>query len=376
MADTSHTALKYKIGVFAQGLPTVSIQMNIDIFCHVVDNFGDAGFSLRLGRDLNLKGHAVRLFCSDTGTARKISNPDDALEILPFEELDNYSAASTDVLLSAFSYRFSDAIAHELSTNHVLCINLEYFSAEKWVEDCHGLPSPHQGLDCHFFFQGISSRTGGFIIEDSFRRKAARADKAPAGDRRITVFSYPNPDISQLFHALGRSFRKSVVYVFEGLALDNLNAQLHTHITPEKPAQFGNATVKAAHMVSQDEYDDMLLESSFNLVRGEDSIVRAMLSGRPFLWQIYPQDENVHLTKLNSLFDRFEELFPGSIGFIKRLRPVFLAYNGSGDALGEISDFDGFEQEFAEFAKQLQAYLLSQKSYTDNLLEFCAERIR
>ena len=60
-------------------------------------------------------------------------------------------------------------------------------------------------------------------------------------------------------------------------------------------------------MVDQDKYDYLLIGSYINLVRGEDSIVRAMLTGNPFLWHIYPQEENAHFDKINALFDRMDE---------------------------------------------------------------------
>jgi hypothetical protein len=39
------------------------------------------------------------------------------------------------------------------------------------------------------------------------------------------------------------------------------------------------------------------------LVRGEDSFVRAQFAGKPFIWDIYPQDIDAHLKKLDAFLD-------------------------------------------------------------------------
>ena len=42
--------------------------IKIDIFCRVIDNFGDAGVMWRLARSLTGEGFAVRLIIDDTDT--------------------------------------------------------------------------------------------------------------------------------------------------------------------------------------------------------------------------------------------------------------------------------------------------------------------
>ncbi|HEU0231107.1 MAG TPA: elongation factor P maturation arginine rhamnosyltransferase EarP, partial [Burkholderiaceae bacterium] len=44
----------------------------------------------------------------------------------------------------------------------------------------------------------------------------------------------------------------------------------------------------------------LLWSSDLNLVRGEDSLVRAIWAGKPLIWHIYPQDENTHMDKLDA----------------------------------------------------------------------------
>jgi len=55
--------------------------------------------------------------------------------------------------------------------------------------------------------------------------------------------------------------------------------------------------------ISQERFDQYLQANDLNFVRGEDSLVRAIWSGKPWIWQIYPQSDFAHVKKLNSLLD-------------------------------------------------------------------------
>jgi uncharacterized repeat protein (TIGR03837 family) len=57
--------------------------------------------------------------------------------------------------------------------------------------------------------------------------------------------------------------------------------------------------------MSQVDYDQLLRDCDLNFVRGEDSWVRAIWAGKPFIWQAYLQDENVHIKKLDAFLDLF-----------------------------------------------------------------------
>ena len=38
-------------------------------------------------------------------------------------------------------------------------------------------------------------------------------------------------------------------------------------------------------------------------MRGEDSLVRALWAAKPFVWQLYPQSDDAHHTKLSAFLD-------------------------------------------------------------------------
>jgi uncharacterized repeat protein (TIGR03837 family) len=107
------------------------------------------------------------------------------------------------------------------------------------------------------------------------------------------------------------------LFCYEPAALPQLLAQLvgtphHLLVTPGRPLAAVQQTLagmpvhpnwSALPYTTQDGFDDMLWACDLNLVRGEDSLVRALWAGQPFIWHIYPQDDNAHHAKLDAFLD-------------------------------------------------------------------------
>ena len=58
--------------------------------------------------------------------------------------------------------------------------------------------------------------------------------------------------------------------------------------------------------LTQHDFDHLLWACDLNFVRGEDSLVRALWAGQPFVWQIYPQHDDAHHAKLEAFLDWLE----------------------------------------------------------------------
>ena len=92
----------------------------INIFCDVIDNFGDAGVCLRLGRDLCNKKEQVNLFCNDLETIKKIIKKDDTknqyLKISLWPKKEN-NVELRDTVIQAFSVRLPEYIYSNIKKN-------------------------------------------------------------------------------------------------------------------------------------------------------------------------------------------------------------------------------------------------------------------
>ena len=80
----------------------------------------------------------------------------------------------------------------------------------------------------------------------------------------------------------------------------------------------------ALPLLTQPDFDHLLWACDLNFVRGEDSLVRALWAGQPFVWQIYPQHDDAHHAKLDAFLDWLQA--PPA------LRALHRAWNGMGGA--------------------------------------------
>jgi hypothetical protein len=328
-----------------------------DIFCKIVDNFGDIGVCWRLARQLRVEyGLQIRLWIDDLEAAQKIipslnldenSQICDDIRILKWHEGADFSQAA-DVVIEAFACGLPPAYLVAMVQQQSKWVNLEYLSAENWVDDFHAKPSPQtNGLTRHFYFPGFTKNTGGLLRErdiseqfdshinprpqagEGARRRgrgaaevnldvAPLSNLSPAGGReafvvelsernlKVSLFCYPYAPIKDLFTALQANIHEVGVYVPASSILSQIadffevetidvgdyftRENLHVHILP---------------FLSQDDYDALLRDCDMNFVRGEDSWVRAIWAGKPFIWQPYFQDENAHIKKLDAFLDLF-----------------------------------------------------------------------
>jgi uncharacterized repeat protein (TIGR03837 family) len=215
-------------------------------------------------------------------------------------------------------------------------LNLEYLSAEAWVEGCHQLPSPHPLLPLikYFYFPGFTSKTGGLLVEQDLlnRRKSFQQDwvqqrlfwqsinvPVPAADTlKISLFSYENAALDWLFDNWVRGDREVLCLVPEGLIQPRIEQYFKKYFSESNFPEIneiddsirfknchrsygrGHLQVYCLPFLTQESYDLLLWACDINFVRGEDSFVRAQWAGKPFVWHIYPQHDGVHLNKIRA----------------------------------------------------------------------------
>jgi hypothetical protein len=265
-----------------------------DIFCKVVDNYGDAGVAWRLARQLAAEhGKMVRLWLGELDVLAKL-RPDidpardtqavEGVEVLRWRT--KFSPLEVaDVVVETFGCDPPEdyVLAMAQAKPRPRWINLEYLSAEKWVEGSHALPSPHPRLPLvkHYFFPGFTRRTGGLLRERGLleRRDAYQAALPKRARLRASVFAYPNAPLDDLLKAFDAT------------------------VPPVEPWVPG----VTSPFVAQDRYDEVLWSCDVNFVRGEDSFVRAQWAARPFVWHIYPQEQGAHWVKLSAFLALYTE---------------------------------------------------------------------
>jgi uncharacterized repeat protein (TIGR03837 family) len=316
-----------------------------DIFCKVIDNHGDIGVCWRLSAQLAARGRQVRLWVDDASALAWMApgrNPP-GVRVLPWDA-QSAGVEPGDVVIEAFGCdptpAFRQAIAAKASSSghQPAWINLEYLTAESFAERSHGLPSPvlsgpAAGLTKHFFYPGFSPRTGGLLREDGLQRRQASFDGTTwlrdLGVRRrgeeqiVSLFCYEPDDLGPLLASWAVQSRPTRLLATAGRAAAAVRAAIEANDLRD-PSWNAGAMLSMAWLplLSQLDFDRLLWACDLNFVRGEDSLVRALWAGKPFVWQIYPQHDNAHQAKLLAFLDWLEA--PPS------MREAHLAWNGLG----------------------------------------------
>ena len=313
-----------------------------DIFCKVIDNFGDIGVCWRLAADLAARGEQVRLWVDDASALAWMAPAGcDGVRVLPWNVPPDLADAGLDenppgVLVEAFGCEvapeFIAACARQSSVTGIkpLWINLEYLSAEAYAGHCHGLPSPVQGGPAAgwtkwFFYPGFSADTGGLLREPGLAEAQVRFDRAAwldwlaglgiawAGESLASLFCYEPPALPELLGRLaaqgldGRPVRLLVAAGRAEKAVRAVKAVFDDEIGLWRRAGGpGQLSISYLPPLAQPDFDHLLWACDLNFVRGEDSLVRALWAGNPFVWQAYPQDDDAHLGKLDTFLDMLD----------------------------------------------------------------------
>ena len=324
-----------------------------DIFCQVIDNYGDVGVCWRLAAQLARRGHRVRLWLDDMrplqwmapgatqGDWSGISVHDWPLA------LDSRAAPAlnlADVWIEAFgcdippAWLEAQVNAAGVQGKRPAWFNLEYLSAEPFALRSHGLPSPvmqgpAKGWAKYFFYPGFSPASGGLLqgvvaqAGPASWSEPALATFAPeaSGVRSVLLFAYANAPIATLIEALHRSAQTVQLLVAAGQSADAVRRALTTLPEATKGPEssgtgvgtstgtnspialpewrWGPLRVRFLPYLPQSSFDQLLSLCDLNLVRGEDSLAQAVQTGKPCVWQIYPQDDGGHLPKLQAYLD-------------------------------------------------------------------------
>jgi uncharacterized repeat protein (TIGR03837 family) len=307
-----------------------------DIFCRAIDNYGDAGVCWRLACQLAREQQArVRLWVDQLAVLHALCPDVDVtqtrqqvwgVEVRHWSNGWPPSVELNDVVIEAFGCGLPEPyIAVMLArTPPPLWITLEYLSAEAWVVEHHGLPSPHPRfpLDRYFFFPGFMPGTGGVLREgDLAPRRAAFGETGrakfwracgfsppPAGSVVVSLFAYAGAPVELLLARWEHGDEPLVAAVPEGSTADRVREYFGvTRGGTGLSLRRGKLEARILPFVPQPRYDELLWSCDINFVRGEDSFVRAQWAGRPFVWHVYPQEAGAHRLKLDAFLDLYAE---------------------------------------------------------------------
>ncbi|BDI06109.1 hypothetical protein CATMQ487_30790 [Sphaerotilus microaerophilus] len=389
-------------------MPTTPVaSLAWDLFCRVIDNHGDLGVCWRLAADLADRGHRVRLWVDDASALAWMALPGGpgaaAVQVHPWRD-PLAGEAPGDVVIEAFGCEPPAAFIARMAAAPVppVWINLEYLSAEDYVERSHGLPSPQwsgpgRGLTKWFYYPGYTAATGGLLRERDLlarrghlqapRERAAflqarlglalRPGHAPGStEDLVLLFGYPQPALKDWLSTFAESpAGPTTLLVTPGHSARAVADALDLSTAPPPGGQLEHGALRVHFLphVSQVDFDRLLWSCDWNLVRGEDSAVRALWAGRPFLWQLYVQADGAHLAKLDAFLRRYLEGAPADLA--TTLRRAFRAWNDASDAAATpcwSACWTEWRQAWTAWAKDRAGHFAAQPDLVTQLLAFIA----
>jgi len=350
--------------------------MQWDLFCRVIDNHGDVGVCWRLAADLAARGEQVRLWIDDDAALAWMA-PGGAANVSvrrwPADDNNTMPAEPGDVVIEAFGCALPPAFVQRMveAKRAPVWINLEYLSAERFAERGHRLPSPQaNGLRKWFFYPGFSTHTGGLIRErdllqcqrafDPAAWLAAHGVQRLPGEQVVSLFCYEQAALPALLDQ----------WAGTPTLLLATGGQAATQVLGSLGPTLARGALRAMLLpaLTQREYDELLWASDLNFVRGEDSFVRAQWAGKPFVWQIYAQDDGAHQAKLDAFLDLF--LSGAEPALSAQVRAAFGQWNGASPAFAQpLAPDDAWRHHGAVWRDKL----LAQTDLSTQLLGFVAE---
>lgn len=394
--------------------------MEITVLCKVVDNFGDIGVVFRLCRALSelKKNLEIRLVVSNLDSFAKISKGIDSTKTFQefrgwkvFDWNDNalckkeFSKNPPEFILECFQCGRPEWLEELLFSPqfnlNVQIVNVEYLTAESWADDFHLLKSGTRSAKIKKinFMPGFTKKTGGLILDKNFMRCLSEKkfalnlvkqnlDKKILSEDfsdsfKILIFSYPK-NFDFLASAIKEfSFlKKIIVFVASGAGADSAKISLKKF----------KVDFVCLPFMQQEVWDAFLSLMDFSFVRGEDSFSRCCLLGNPFIWNIYPQEEEFHIVKLNAFLQKIKILQIEKFSFLynrnfkasccpesleileeKKLPSELEKINSEmkTEILSLLKNYESLKPEFKKFSNEI----LKNGNLAENLLNFLETKI-
>ena len=369
-----------------------------DIFCKVVDNYGDAGVCWRVARQLHAEhGIHVRLWIDRLATLQvlrpgiDVTAPEqsmDGVEVYDWSTIVP-DPSGVDVVIEAFGCGLPEDYVAAMAglARPPGWIVLDYLSAEAWVDSHHGLASPHPtlGLPRWYFYPGFTTSTGGLPREqDLLRRRDAFDAAARAGFWRhfgmtvpapsvltVSLFAYADAPVTDLLTAMAEDPRPTLLVVPAGAVVPAVQAFFGTTASTVRR---GALELRLLPFLPQTQYDELLWACDLNMVRGEDSFVRAQWAGKPLIWQPYRQDDGAHQRKLQAFLQRYTAGIEPGAG--AALRAFSEAWSAGSSVRAQWPALRAARDELARHALHWSGELADLGEMSAKLVEFVCNKVK
>lgn len=360
--------------------------MEVAIFCKVIDNFGDAGFCLRLARSLSNKVDTVRIYCDDMTLINKLNvsskhydydMPKNLIMLNYYHEFQPVEIMSLNLVVEAFQAEPPIDFLRKIDVLGVATrVLIDHLTTEKRMDFFQNKYAPDYKLlkyanrSCwknspsakrKWMAPGFSGMSAGLITNgwkkvDLSLRSKFRNHILNSNETKIKRNN--GSDLGLVF----------IVCVF---LYETKDFFLQCPI----PEGFDSLAIwePKSIVMNQVDFDCALQSCDFNFVRGEDSFISAHNAAAsdwkvPFVWQPYLEKNEGHIKK----FEGWKKLLPDNKFHSYLEFAILVASRKNLDFVNKwkvlTSDWNLFKVNFHVFCSKI----LKQKSLEQSLLS-CVE---
>jgi hypothetical protein len=289
--------------------------MKLAIFSTIIDNFGDAGFTIRLATSLTKKINPkdITIYTDYVKLFHKMV-PDTELNIKSFDEYNEIN----DIIFFMFQHIPDQKIINKMNEISKKAYIIDYFTPEKWANDANDKISFVNGLKIpvKFIVPGLSEHSGGILDFPLTNKKEKTTNN---------VYLYTPEKVLDIL-------KKGTIWGYKN----------KTHL-------------KKMPFLPQKVFDSYLVGAKYNWIRGEDSFQMALNSGIPFFWEAYKQKDNIHHKKVNAFLEFISIFFTNND--MKQKYFKFTNYLNDIESLNheeKKSIYDFFEKNYDELEGTFQ----------------------
>lgn len=331
--------------------------IDITILCKVVDNFGDIGVVYRLARalkDLNKDNLRLRIVIDNLHSFSLLmpeinSNLDyqkcNDLEIFKWDKdelcFSFFEKEPPKIILECFQCgrpSWLEKLLFETKVSNIVnIIMIDYLTAEDYAETFHCLQSLTRSSRVKKvnFMPGFTNKTGGLILDKAFCSSLEKAKNLKENKNTFDMlfFNYERDCVSivKAINSFICKTKKNVkVIAAKGIGLKSFVEACNK----ERP----KFDIEMLDFIRQEEWDYLMCKTPFLFIRGEDSLSRACLCEKPFIWNAYVQSEDYQLVKVRALLNVLKPFFTEEL--YKIVENCWLIYNGvKGDLQNAVESF-------------------------------------
>jgi len=309
--------------------------MKLGIFSTIIDNFGDAGFTIRLAKAMTkiITPKDITIYTDYVDLFYKMV-PDTEINIKNFKDYND----KNDIIFFMFQHIPDQNTLNKINKSSKKALIIDYFTTEKWADEANDKMSFVNGLkiSVEYIVPGLSDNSAG-------------------------ILNFPLTSTTKK--------TKNNVYLYSPEKVLKI-LKLGTIWGYKK-----ETNLKKMPFLPQKEFDSYLLGAKYNWIRGEDSFQLALNSGIPFFWEAYKQKDSIHHTKVKAFIEFISPFFKNESLKQKYIKMTNYLNDIEKIDLKELEPiYDFYEENYTALKEAFECIKLHFKNKT-NLQDFLIKKV-